>query len=160
MKENVLKTIVSAAIASAAAYFRVLAVPLLVLIFAMSADYITGMINAGLRGEISSKKGLAGIVKKLCYMFGVGVGIIVDYICNSALSTVGIVGVGGAGANVYFFGILVTVWLILNEATSIVENLHDIGVPMPVFLGAVIEKLKKSAEQNGRENNNNGSKTK
>ena len=150
MKENVLKTIVSAVCAAAAAYFRVLAAPLLVLIFAMSADYITGMINAGLRGEISSKKGLAGIVKKLCYMFGVGVGIIVDYICNSALSTVGIGGTGGT--NVYFFGVLVTVWLILNEATSIVENLHDIGVPMPVFLGKVIEKLKKTAEQNGGEN--------
>ena len=64
MKENIFKTIIAAAAAAAAAYFKLLALPLLVLIVTMATDYITGMISAGLHGEISSKKGISGILKK------------------------------------------------------------------------------------------------
>ena len=45
-----------------------------------------------------------------------------------------------------FFGLLVTIWLIINELISILENLGSIGVPLPKFLFAVIKRLKNHTE--------------
>ena len=42
---------------------------------------------------------------------------------------------------------LVAVWLIINELISILENLTQIGVPMPAFLARLVRRLKISAEQ-------------
>ena len=43
---------------------------------------------------------------------------------------------------VFYFAILVAVWLIVNEAVSIIENLDEIGVPMPAFLGKIFQRVK------------------
>ena len=51
----------------------------------------------------------------------------------------------------FFFGLLVTIWLILNECISILENISEIGVPLPSFLVALIQKLKKTTENKGEE---------
>ena len=37
-----------------------------------------------------------------------------------------------------FFGLLVAIWLIVNECISILENLIKLEVPMPNFLTAVL----------------------
>ena len=41
---------------------------------------------------------------------------------------------------------VVAVWLILNEIISILENLKDIGVPMPDFLVKMTKNLKSQIE--------------
>ena len=46
-----------------------------------------------------------------------------------------------------WFGLLVAVWLIINEMISILENLSKLGVPIPDFLTKVIQRLKNSAER-------------
>ena len=143
MNENLFKTSVAAAVAAIAAYFKIVGMPILVLLCFMIADYITGMTAAYMKGELSSKTGFRGVIKKLCYMFAVVAGIGIDYVCDSALSRVGI------PSEVCFFGLLVTVWLILNEIISILENLDRIGVPVPGFLRKVTRKLKQSVEKNG-----------
>ncbi len=142
MNNTALKSFCAVIASAAAAYFKIIALPLLVLLAAMTADYITGMISAYVRKELSSKLGTLGIIKKLSYMFAVVVGIIVDYVCSSAL-----INVGFDGTPVYFFGILVTVWLLLNELISILENLSEIGVPLPAFLTKIVERLKNSVEK-------------
>lgn len=142
MKKEVIKTFLSAAFSAAAIYMKELALPVIVLVFAMCADYITGMIGAYIRGTLSSRTGIRGIVKKLCYMFAVVCGIIIDYVLTSA-----VVEFGAFGGDICFFGVLVTVWLILNEVVSILENLTEVGVPLPAFLTKATEKLKKSTEQ-------------
>ena len=38
---------------------------------------------------------------------------------------------------------------ILNECISILENISEIGVPLPAFLLKLIEKLKKTVEDAG-----------
>ena len=141
VKENGLKIILSGVLAGATAYFNVLIVPLAVLLFVMICDYATGMTSAYVNGKISSRAGIIGIIKKVCYMFAVVVGICLDYIIVSALSKINL-----EVGTVYYFGMLVTVWLILNELISIHENLDEIGVPLPAFLKKIVNRLIKNTE--------------
>ena len=41
---------------------------------------------------------------------------------------------------------VVAVWLICNEIISILENINDIGVPMPAFLKKVVQNIKSQIE--------------
>lgn len=144
MKENVLKLAVAAIGASIGVYFRELLGPVLVLLVVMVLDYASGMADAWSKGDLSSKTGVLGIVKKLCYMIAVAVAVVVDWVIQVAGAKAG-VDIG----NFYAFGLLVTIWFILNECISILENLSELGVPLPEFLVKVIEKLKKSTEDKG-----------
>lgn len=144
MKENAIKAAVSVVFAGAAAYFHQLLGPLIVLVIVMVADYITGLGSAWVSGSLSSRTGIVGIIKKLGYLVAVGVAIVVDYIVQTAA-----IGAGVELAGFYVFGLLVTVWLILNELLSILENLAEIGVPLPNFLSAIVARLKKKTEDIG-----------
>ena len=44
-------------------------------------------------------------------------------------------------------GLLVTFWLIVNELISILENVSEIGVPLPAFLQKLISRLKVNIEK-------------
>ena len=44
-------------------------------------------------------------------------------------------------------GLLVIVWLIINELISILENSGKIGVPMPDFLMKLLDRLKQTTEK-------------
>ena len=48
-----------------------------------------------------------------------------------------------------FFGILVTIWYLLNEALSIIENAGRMGAPVPDWLKQYIAVLKNKIEQQG-----------
>lgn len=122
-------------------YLGMVAVPIVVLMIAMIIDYVTGMVSAWHKAELSSKKGIFGIVKKISYLGLVCVGMGVDWLIYSGLHSVGV----DLGYTI-FFGVLVTIWLIINELISILENLGTIGVPLPKFLLTVVKKLKTTAE--------------
>ena len=124
MKQTVLKTTVAVLGAGLVSYLGTLAVPMLVLLGVMLLDYITGMIKAYIRAELNSKFGIKGILKKLCYMVMVAVGAAVDYLLRDA-----VIGAGITLDVKLFFGMLVTVWLTINELISVMENLAAIGVP-------------------------------
>lgn len=135
------QTALSAFLAMIAYYFGIIIVPLIVLCVVMVIDYITGMISAWKNTELSSKKGLFGIVKKVCYVSLVCVGMGVDWLIYSGMKQIGV------DVNyTIFFGVLVTVWLVINELISILENLKNIGVPLPDFLLKVVKRLKVSTE--------------
>lgn len=142
MKENVIKGALTVLLAGAAAYFRQLVGPLIVLAIVMIADYITGMAAAWAAGELSSRTGILGIIKKIGYLFAVGVAIVVDYLIELAA-----INAGADLQGFHIFGLLVTIWLILNELISILENLGELGVPLPGFLIAAVKKLRKTTEQ-------------
>lgn len=144
MKENFFKGVLTAALAGAAAYFRILVVPLVVLVTVMLIDYLTGMTRAWMTKSFSSKIGIKGIVKKVLYLALVAVGMVVDYLITGALQQAGVtVTVTGV------IGMIVTIWLIINELISILENLSQAGVPVPEFLVKLIKKLKVSTEAKG-----------
>ena len=142
MKETVMKGTIAVLGASIASYFGTLAAPLLVLLCVMIVDYVTGMVKAYLTAQLSSRIGLRGILKKLCYMAMVAVGAAIDYLLGSALVQVGI------DMHVEMFcGMLVAVWLIINELISILENLAAIGVPGFPRLSKLLERLKNTVSK-------------
>ena len=51
-----------------------------------------------------------------------------------------------------WFGLLVAVWLIINEMISILENLSKLGVPIPGFLKVLLKKLKITTDGEDNEN--------
>lgn len=140
-KKTTIQAILTTAFTMLTYYLGILAVPVIILLAVMITDYITGMISAWHNADLSSKKGIFGIVKKICYFALVCVGMGVDWLIYSGLSQVGI-----SVNYTVFFGVLVTIWLIINELISILENLSRIGVPMPNFLKSVIKKLKNTVE--------------
>lgn len=142
MKENLLRALLSAAIAAFAVYMQALIVPIAILIIFNAVDYLTGMAAAWHNKELSSRIGIIGIIKKVCYLVVVVAGMGVDYIISLAGGLFGY-----DLTKVFAVALIVTVWLILNELLSIIENLDEIGVPVPGFLCTIIEKLKKKTEE-------------
>lgn len=91
-------------------------------------DYISGVIAAALAHKLSSKKGFAGILKKVLIFCIVAVAHIVD-------SATGAGGVLRA---------LTIGFLLANECISVLENAGRCGVPMPQKLLTVLEQLRDS----------------
>lgn len=141
MKDNIIQATVSVAIGALISYFNILLIPILVLIAVMLIDYITGLTSAHRNGELKSKTGLIGILKKVSYLVLVAVGGVVDYLICSGLAT------AGFDFDVtYCCGLIVCVWLIINELISILENLSELGTPIPKFLVNIVHRLKDSVD--------------
>jgi toxin secretion/phage lysis holin len=142
--KDLIHILFAGAVGALVAYLNVLAVPLIVLGTVMVVDWFTGMAGASATGKLSSRVGVIGIIKKLCYLALVVVGGVIDYLINSALVSIGI----SLQIN-YCFGMIITVWLIINELISILENLGEMGVPLPSFLMGMIKTLKGKVEEQG-----------
>ena len=142
MQNKEMKMFISAAFAGLMYYLGIIAVPIMVLIVAMVVDYITGMSAAWYNSELSSKKGIKGIVKKVSYLALVVVAMIIDWLISCGLQQINI-----DMTYSVFFAVLVAVWLIINELISILENLSRTGVPIPTFLNKIINKLKSTVEE-------------
>lgn len=141
-KEGMFKIIFASIIGGLAAYFKVMAIPIFMLIIVMVIDYISGMVKAWITAQLSSKIGLRGIIKKLCYLLVVCVAAVVDWLITSGLKNVGI-----QVTATYYIGVIVTIWLTINELISILENLSAIGIPLPGFLAKLVKKLKNQVEK-------------
>ena len=144
MKITPIKAILSIIVGGLAAYLGALTIPLVILIIVMLTDYITGMTRAWITKSFSSRVGVAGIVKKVLYLVLVAVGMVIDFLISGALSQVG---VNAQMPGV--IGMIVTVWLIINELISILENLSQAGVPIPAFLVKLVKRLKIETEAKG-----------
>lgn len=143
---NTVKALVAAVCAAVSAYFHELLAPMLVLVAVMLLDYFSGLARAWEAKELSSQIGVRGIVKKLLYLVAVAVAVVVDWVIQTAAAKAGIDAVG-----VHFVGLLVAIWLILNECISILENISALGVPIPEFLQKIIQRLKQTTETEGEE---------
>lgn len=140
-------TYIKGIIAAVAAFFSaklgILGPMLLALMGVMIVDYLTGMTASKKEGDINSKKGMWGILKKVTYMVVVGVGMLMDWLILTTAENL--------GAEIplqTFFGLLVAIWLVINELISILENLTRIGTPMPDFLVRLVKSFKVSVESN------------
>ena len=143
-----IQVVVSAVITGLLYYLGIVAVPIIILVIAMIIDYITGMMSAWLNSELSSKKGIKGIVKKISYLALVAVAMIVDWLICCGLQQINV-----SIKYSVFFAVLVTVWLIINELISVLENLSRMGVPIPNFLKKLIDRLKNTVDEKGDDKN-------
>lgn len=124
-------------------WLGILYVPMLVLILCNIIDYGTGLCAAKYRDEtIKSYKSIRGIAKKVCMWLLVAVGAMLDWLLQYAAETVGIT----IGLN-FIVASIVAVWLIANEIISILENVRDIGAPLPPFLMKIASNIKSQAEK-------------
>lgn len=119
---------------------------LLVLLAVMVLDYITGMVKAGIAGTLNSTRGWQGLLKKLMYAVTVAIAMVADY-----LLYIGGIQIGIDMHESAYFGTLVSIWLIINECMSILENLSEIGVPMPGFLGRILQRVQDKVNETGND---------
>lgn len=106
---------------------------LVALLIAMSLDFVTGIIVAVVKHELSSNICGKGIAKKVLMLCIVVVGHLVD----SA-----VIGEGAAIQN------LVVIFYLANECISLLENSARLGVKYPDKLIKILEQLKEG--NNGR----------
>ena len=139
---NSVTAILAAAVGALCSYFAELVVPLAVLLLVMLADYVSGMAKAWSTGTLCSKTGLRGIVKKLGYLVLVGAAGVVDWLVRYGLAQAEI-----EVSFRFLMAAMVTVWLIINELISILENVAAMGSPVPEFLQKLLGKLKNAVEK-------------
>ena len=101
------------------------------LIVVMIIDYLTGVLSAIYNKKLNSNIGTKGIVKK------------VGYLCIVALSTIIDIITGQTGV----IRTLVIYFFVANEGISIIENIAEMGVPMPKKLIDALEQLKKKGDE-------------
>ena len=100
---------------------------MLALVVLASLDYVSGVVAAWNRRELDSRVGARGIARKVGMFVVVAVANIIDQ-------------TGGLGEPI--LRTVTTWWYIGNEALSIVENLADIGVPIPERLLSALASLR------------------
>ena len=141
MNDNALKLIFAALAAAVGSYFHQLIWPFAVMVLVMLVDYITGVHAAFVRGELKSRVGLLGFLKKLSYIAMVVVGCVCDYLMTQLSAQL-----TGSDMVIQFVGLTVIFWLIINELISILENINRIGGPVPPFVGKLLNHLKQTTE--------------
>ncbi|GHV47766.1 hypothetical protein FACS189499_05850 [Clostridia bacterium] len=105
---------------------------LYVLIAFTVADYVTGVLCAFVRKDLSSEIGAKGIVKKVFIFTLVGVAnLLDDYL----------IGGGSALRTALIF------WYVGNEGISLTENAVILGVPVPSILKDALKQIKNKGDK-------------
>ena len=105
---------------------------MIALIALIILDYISGVIAAAVKKQLSSAVGAKGIAKKIFMLLIVAVANIVD---------INVIGSGSILKNVTM------IFYICNECISLIENAGRIGVPVPKKLMDVLEQLKNNNDK-------------
>lgn len=142
MKENAIKAVLAAALGALASYVTQLIIPAIILIAVMVLDYITGMAKAWQAGELSSRVGIGGILKKVGYLVIVAVACVLDWLVRYGADQMGL-----NWKLDFLIASIVVIWLVINELISILENVAALGAPVPGFLQSLIKRLKVSVEE-------------
>lgn len=123
----------------------------LVVIFigTMLIDYFTGSAAAGKNGEWSSKKAREGLWHKCGSLIAVIVAGLADIVLGLIVNNI------PAIVLPWEYTVLicpvVVVWYILTELGSIVENVGELGAPIPPFLRNMIKALKAATDGAGNQ---------
>lgn len=120
---------------------------MVILLCCMVIDFISGCIANGSVEGLSSKAGVKGIIKKVGYLCVISVAMFFDYLIMYSLNLMNI-----QYSIRMFFGLLVTVWFILNELLSVLENVSKLGVPIPDFLTQYVKEVRGKINKKGEEN--------
>ena len=143
------KTIAAAVCGALGAVFGrlgIMGVLAAVLLAGNMLDWFTGQSASVAEGKgLSSEVGKAGIRKKVGYWAEVALCLCVDALLIYAVPALEVSGVV-FDISAPIVAPVVMLWLCLNEALSIVENLGRMGVPVPTWLGKFIAELKTATD--------------
>lgn len=101
-----------------------------VLVFFMFLDVITGLLRSWVTKSWDSTIGFAGVVKKLGVFVMIGMAAAVEYM---------VISVGQDPKSLVILG--TTSFFIVNEGLSILENCAQMGLPIPAVLFNALEKM-------------------
>lgn len=104
------------------------------MVCAMAADILTGLVRAAAQGRINSHCSWKGMCKKALMLIFTGWLLVVDQHLNDAVPL-------GAMASMAFFG---------TEGISVVENLIAMGVPVPEHIARVFRDAAKEPPKEGK----------
>lgn len=137
-----IKVIMTAFLSAIMSWLGILAVPVFLMVGCNVVDYITGIAAHKRREEdISSYKGIWGIVKKVCMWLLVIVGSWIDILIRYTVDC--------AGIDIkmpFIVATVVAVWIVVNEIISILENVIDIGIRIPPFLMPIMKQIRNKIE--------------
>ena len=103
-----------------------------VLIVFMVLNYGTGVLYAFLNNQLNSEVGFKGLVKKCMILVVLIIGVMLDRI---------------VGNGTWVFRTLVAYFYIANEGISLLENVGNIGIPIPNKMRQALEQLNKDNEE-------------
>ena len=103
-----------------------------VLIVFMILNYGTGVLYAYLTDQLNSEVGFKGLVKKCMILVVLIIGVMLDRIL---------------GTGTWMFRTLVAYFYIANEGISLLENVGNIGIPIPNKIRNALEQLNKNDEE-------------
>lgn len=101
------------------------------LLIAIIIDYISGLIKAFNTKQLSSKIGFKGILKKVGVLLIVMLAVLIDRVT------------GETGA----IRTLVIYYFVANEGLSIIENLGQVGLPIPKAIKNALKALKEQSNE-------------
>ena len=102
-----------------------------ILIIFMVLDYLTGVIYAYTVKSLNSEVGFKGLIKKCMILVVLIIGVMLDRML---------------GNGTWVFRTLVCYFYIANEGVSLLENISNLGVPIPNKIRNALEQLNKDAE--------------
>ena len=105
---------------------------LMVLVFFIVLDYITGLVRAYINKEVSSNVGLKGIARKAVIFVVLIVAVLLDRLLNTGN---------------WVFRTLVCYFYIANEGISLLENCAGLGLPIPEKLKDALAQLKEGEKK-------------
>ena len=100
---------------------------MIVLVSFMIIDYITGLIKGWYTKQLSSDTGLKGIARKFLIVLVLFVAVLLDRLLNTGT---------------WVFRTLACYFYIANEGISILENIVELGLPVPDKLKEALAQLK------------------
>jgi len=104
-----------------------------VLLVLIIIDYVTGLIKSAFNGELDSKVGFKGIIKKVCIFIVVAVAVQIESFLGQPESLHNVV--------IYFY--------VVNESISVLENVGDF-IPIPDELKKFIKRLRGKDKEGGK----------
>ncbi len=147
-----LKWIFSFLCGCVATFFQHYGIMIILVLVAIGFDVITGLIKAKVTGSgLSSEIGTKGFFKKLALLASLFFGFFLDYF-------IPIMVVNGIGKEIPFdlpFGMMICIYIVLNEAISICENLYAANPStMPGWIVKLLMSAKEEVDKKVDDNGN------
>ena len=112
---------------------------------AMAVDWLTGTALAIKNKSWNSSKAREGLWHKCGSVFCVAAALMTDLLLGLVINNIPGLQLSFSYSVMLFP--LVTVWYILSELGSILENSAAMGAPVPPFLKSVLEKVQSTCEE-------------